>query len=125
MPRPLVTQQYPDDFQVLSFSASPPLSGTPLLYADRDIAIDSIVIGNAAASSGDAVQLTKTTTGTSTTPASISVAVIEAGTALQTLTNTNTDNNIVKAGNWVGLVLTGATGSSVVGIRIRYRSCIA
>ena len=138
MPRPLVTQQYPDDFQVFSFSVSPPIGGTPLLYADRDIVIDSIVIGNTAASAGDTVQLTKTTTGTSTTPVSLSGSSFSTGTALhaaqsvtaagtfvQTLTNTNTDNNIVKAGNWVGLDLVGTTGAAVVCIQIRYRSRIA
>lgn len=55
MPVPLVTQHYPDDFQVLTyaFTGAAVNDPTAILYADRTLVIDSITVGiHAIAGSG-------------------------------------------------------------------------
>jgi len=54
MPTPLVTQHYPHDFQVLTFIYTGAPADVPLLYADRDLVIDSITIGVKTVSTGGA-----------------------------------------------------------------------
>lgn len=44
----LLTEQYPNDFQVITIYSSPSSTSNdplPILYADRNIVIDSIVVG--------------------------------------------------------------------------------
>jgi hypothetical protein len=65
MPTPLVTQHYPDDFQILTFNIRAFTSGDLLFYADRDMVIDSITFGlQTAGGTGATLQLAKTTTAT-------------------------------------------------------------
>jgi hypothetical protein len=47
MPTPLVVQHYPDDFQTVSyvFTGAAINDPTAILYADRTLVIDSIVVG--------------------------------------------------------------------------------
>jgi hypothetical protein len=47
MPNPLVTQHYPDDFAIASFVFTGALINDPsaILYADRTLVIDQIVVG--------------------------------------------------------------------------------
>lgn len=58
MPTPLVAQHYPDDFQILTYSFTSAPADTVLLYADRPLIIDSIVVGvTSAASAGTGATL--------------------------------------------------------------------
>jgi hypothetical protein len=140
MPNALVTQHYPDDFQnAEELFVGAITSGTALIYADRDLVIDSIVIGvSVVGGSGATVKLAKTTTGTSASPASAAPASFTGGTDLHTaqsitatgtfipsLTTPNLDTNLVKAGNWVGIVTGGTYGTPTVAVQIRYRSRVA
>jgi hypothetical protein len=140
MPRPLVTQHYPDDFQVLSVPFRSFASGNLLFYFDRDTVIDSIVFSvQTAGGAGSSLQLAKTTGGTATTPASGAAANVTGGTALHTavdissgtattvvsLTTPSSDTNLVKAGNFIGVIVAGTIGTPSGLISIRFRSRVA
>jgi hypothetical protein len=139
MPNPLQIQSYVDDFQIIAETLLAPVTGTALIYAERDIVIDAIYMGvSVVGTSSATLQVVKTTTGTLTTPASASAAVIAAGTALHTaqaitalgtfvptLTTPSLDTNLVKAGNWVGVVVTGTVSSAAVAVQLRVRSRVA
>ena len=47
----ILTQHYPDDFQtiVVTYTGTNPSDPTPILYADRNLVIDQIVVGVGAA----------------------------------------------------------------------------
>jgi hypothetical protein len=136
MPNVLLTQYYHDDFQIVNELLVSPVTGTALLYADRDLVIDSVVFGVSVVGGTSAtLQIVKTTSGTLTTPASAVAATVAAGTALhtaqsittggtytQTLTTPASDTNLIKAGNWVGVVVGGTIGSAAVAIQLRVRS---
>jgi len=139
MPNPLQTQSYVDDFQMITELVIAPVTGTALIYAERDIVIDAIYMGVSVVGTASAtLQIVKTTTGTLTTPASASAAVVAAGTALHTaqsittlgtftptLTTPNLDTNLIKAGNWVGVVVAGTVTSAAVLVQFRVRSRVA
>lgn len=150
MPTPLVTQYYPNDFHVFTFQTldransavtDGSITSTALIYADRDIAIDSIVIGVGASASGNAMTFGKTTAGTASSPASPlfissgttlisaltgSTSVAAAGTVTATLLTPSNDTNVVRAGNWFGVVYTAGTLASLrATVQIRFRSAIA
>jgi hypothetical protein len=147
MPTPLVTQHYPDDFQVVTFNAldrygSGATDGSngsyAIFYADRDVAVDSIVIGIAqAGAASSSLRIFKTTTGTATSPATplfngttALTTAAQAGDATagfytQTLVTPANDTNIVRAGNWIGVLLVGTLTAFRGQIRIRLRSAIA
>lgn len=140
MPVPLVTQHYPDDFQILTFTIRAFTNGDLLFYADRDVVIDSITFGlQTAGGTGASLQLAKTTGGTATTPASGAAANVTGGTALHTavdistgtattvvsLTTPSSDTNRVAAGNYVGVIVAGTIGTPDGIIQIRLRSRIA
>jgi len=140
MPVPLVTQHYPDDFQTETVQFTTPIDGQAFFYADRDIVIDSLVVGVAVAGGASAlVKFTKTTSGTAASPAAPSVANITGGTEITgnvdiaslgtvsaSLLSTSTDVNIVKAGNWVGIErVSGTFGTPNLIFRVRFRSRVA
>lgn len=140
MPIPLVTQHYPDDFQILTFPIRAFSSGDLLFYADRDIVIDSITFGlQTAGSTGASLQLAKTTTGTAASPVSGAAANVTGGTTLHTavdiasgtattvvsLTTPANDTNRVAAGNYVGVIVAGTIGTPDGIIQIRFRSRVA
>ncbi len=139
MPNPLQIQGYHDDFQIIAETLLAPITGTALIYAERDMVIDAIYMGVSAVGTVSAtLQVVKTTTGTLTTPASASAIVVAAGTALHTaqaitvlgtfaptLTTPSLDTNLIKAGNWVGVVVAGTVSSAVIAVQFRIRSRVA
>jgi hypothetical protein len=148
MPTPLVTQHYPDDFQVVTFNAldrygsgatdGGSTASYAIFYADRDVAVDSIVIAIAqAGASGSSLRIFKTTTGTAASPATplfngttALTTAAQAGDATagfytQTLVTPANDTNIVRAGNWIGVILAGTLTNFRGQIQIRLRSRIA
>lgn len=144
MPTPVVTQHYPDDFQILTFTIRAFSSGDLLFYADRDMVIDSITFGlQTAGGTGATLQLAKTTTATTSngvlTPATAAAANVTSGTALHdpvaissgtattvvSLTTPNLDINRVLAGNYVGVIVAGTIGTPDGIIQIRFRSRVA
>lgn len=141
MPTPVVTKYYPDDFQVYCVSLqATPVTGMVLLYADRDIVVDSITFGvNVAGAASTTVQVVKTTTGTESSPISaVATSITSGATALHTafdtsatgtlsatLTTPSSDTNLVKAGNWLGLIVVGTVTNLRGVIQIRFRSRVA
>lgn len=146
MPTPLVTQHYPHDFQVVTFNpldragagATDGNGSYAIFYADRDVAVDSIVIAIAQAGAlSSTIRIFKTTSGTATSPAvplfngttalttAAQAADAAAGTYVQTLVTPANDTNIVRAGNWIGVVLSGTLTAFRGLVQIRLRSAIA
>jgi hypothetical protein len=147
MPTPLVTQHYPDQFQTIHFNAldrygagaTDGSNGSyAIFYADRDMAVDSIVIGIAqAGAASSTLRIFKTTAGTAASPATplfnsttalttaAQAADATAGVYPQTLVTPAQDTNIVRAGNWIGVVLSGTLTTFRGAIQIRLRSRIA
>jgi hypothetical protein len=140
MPVPLVTQHYPDDFQIYTtVLQAAPTNGMVLFYADRDLVIDSITLGvNVAGAASSTIQVAKTTTGTAASPITAAPASITGGTALHTafdtsatgtlsatLTTPSSDTNRVLAGNWVGLIVSGTVTNLRGMVQIRFRSRLA
>ena len=147
MPTPLVTQHYPDDFQVVTFNACDRYGAGAtdgsngsyaIFYADRDVAVDSIVIGIAqVGAASSSLRIFKTTSGTAASPATplfngttALTTAAQAGDATpgfytQTLVTPANDTNIVRAGNWIGVILAGTLTSFRGQIQIRLRSRIA
>jgi len=133
----LLASSYKDDFEVQSFLiTATPVTGMLLLYADRTLVIDSITFGvNVVGSGTSTLQVMKTTAGTATTPSVATPAVVTGGTALHTAVSSDatgttnvalltpaSDTNVLKVGNWLGLVV-GGTATNVRGaIQIRFRS---
>ena len=133
----LLASSYKDDFEVQSFLiTATPVTGMLLLYADRTMIIDSITFGvNVVGSSSSTLQVMKTTAGTAATPSVATPAVVTGGTALHTAVSSDatgttnvalltpaSDTNVLKVGNWLGLVV-GGTATNVRGaVQIRYRS---
>ena len=147
----LVIQHYPDDFSLTVFpnATAAPHDPTILLYADRDLYIDEIVVGIHAVGGTAAVlsfevtrDLTNATAGTVVALANIDTANISAGdTILLTTdgvvrTNTsgvvqttatgstaiNRDENKIPQGYWLLIDITGTIGSGRASVQVRYRS---
>jgi len=139
MPNPLAVQNYHDDFQVITELLVTPANGIAVFYAERDTVIDAVYYGVSVVGGAlSTLQLAKTTTGTLTTPASASAAVIQLGTALHTaqavsslgtfnpaLTTPGNDTNLVKAGNWLGIIVGGTIGTPTILLQLRIRSRVA
>jgi len=141
MPNPLVVQYYPDDFEIYFVSLqATPVTGMLLFYADRDIVVDSITFGvNVVGAASSTVQVVKTTTGTASSPISaVATSITSGATALHTafdtsaagtlsatLTTPTSDTNLVKAGNWLGLIVVGTVTNLRGVIQIRFRSRVA
>ena len=150
----LPAQHYPDDFQIVTelFSAPASGAGTPLLYADRSLIIDSITIGILTGTSTNTLDIVKTSTavpadgvitpsvlntasatiltGTSgTVPAgtananSVVVLTTESGVgALGVTTKLDNTKNTLDAGNWLFLSPSGTMTSAAIVVQIRFRS---
>jgi hypothetical protein len=139
----LPTQYYPDDQTIIveGLSATP-AAGVPVLYADRDLIIDSVVVGTLTASSGGTTAtIQKTTaatrTGTTITPASpgatltsiMGAGTIAIGTAGTVVVATDTATtyldktlNKLDAGNWLLFVPASVATAFAGTIQIRFRS---
>ena len=141
----LPIQHYPDDFTVaeIPLPAVIAATGFPLLYADRDLVIDSVTIGFLIASStGSQTGTMQKTTGgsrngitvTAASPAGTKTTMMGSGTfdistpgtvVLTTETSTtylgNTLNKL-DAGNWLLFIPSGTTAAIVGIVQIRYRS---
>lgn len=139
----LPTQYYHDDQQILSeILPVAPATRVPLLYADRNLIIDSVVVGTLVASTGDTTAtLQKTTAGTNDgitiTPAApnatlqsmmatgtiatgaIGTVVVSTESATRSL---STDHNTLDAGNWLFYVPGGTATSHVATVQVRFRS---
>jgi len=144
MPNILPVSEYPDDFEIISFVLSEQQlltnAGLALFYAEHDYAIDAVFVGvSAGASSAATITFTKTTSGTEASPATAAAATIAAGTSITTaqsiqaagtfnvaLTTPASDTNVVRTGNWIGLVVSNhaTTGARIV-VQLRIRSRIA
>jgi hypothetical protein len=141
----LPVQHYPDDFSVaeITLPAAIATTGFPLIYADRDLVIDSVTIGflipSSTASQTGTIQ--KTTGGsrngitvTAASPAGTKTTVMGAGTfdistagtvVLTTETSTTylgSTLNKLDAGNWLLFIPSGTTAAIVGTVQIRYRS---
>lgn len=139
MPNPLAVEQYNDDFQIISELLISPVTGTAMVYAERDTVIDAIYMGvSVVGGSGATLRIVKTTSGTLASPASASAAVVAAGTGLHTaqvitalgtfiptLTTPDLDTNLIKAGNWVGVVVAGTISTAAVLVQFRLRNRVA
>ena len=143
-----VAQNSPDVFQYSTYSVHNYATlgaDTAWIYADRNMVIDSFVVGvSVVAGNAATVKLVKTAggaTGTSTSPtefaltaaslATANAVAISAAVALNALGTTSaaivTTANIVDAGNWIGLCMSGTVPTSglVGSIQIRWRTRLA
>lgn len=80
MPNPLVTQHYPDDFAIASFVFTGALINDPsaILYADRALVIDQIVVGvHAVGGSAGALSFEISNSCTGTSGNSIGVVTVD------------------------------------------------
>lgn len=80
MPTPLVTQHYPDDFQTISYVFTGALINDPsaILYADRDLIIDQIVVGiHAVGSTSGALSFEVANSCTSTSGTVLGVVTVD------------------------------------------------
>jgi hypothetical protein len=155
MPVPLVTQHYPDDFQVVTYAFDTTLVDPwPLLYADRSIVIDSIVVGvttAAAGGSSGALSFEKTTgpingSGTVLAVAGVDDNNLDAGHyivldgngsvrrfngsgELQSTatgsTQLSSSENQLNAGQWLVVDFTGTFANFRGFVQVRFRSRVA
>lgn len=132
MPTPLVTQHYPDDFQILNFTiihsgVPAALDTLPLFYADRRLVVDSITYGVAVAETGssDTVELVHATTPQATTGTSIQSATSSINTVGTVTPTVSSTNNEVPSGSWVIAKFSDSLGQVHLNIQVRFRSRIA
>lgn len=141
----LPVQHYSDDFSIseISLPAVIAVGGFPLIYADRDLVIDSVTCGFLVASStaSQTATIQKTTTGTRTgvsvtaaSPAATKTTIMGTGTidistvgTVVVSTETATTSlsktlNILDAGNWLLFIPSGTTAAIVGTVQVRYRS---
>jgi hypothetical protein len=149
----LPAQYYPDDFQVVVFNNAIAAPNDPvlLLYADRDLIVDEIVVGVHAVGGSSAVLSFETSTDpSSTTPSATPMATVNIDTAnitagdtfvlisdgitrttaagVVTTSSTGTsianmkDQNKISKGSWLVIDITGTIGGGRVGVQIRFRS---
>jgi len=107
MPIPLVVQQYPSDYQILTynFASTSPSDPTVLLYADRTLVIDSI-------------HVTVLTATTATGAGALSFEVSQDPTSVASTTIiavASTDDDNVDAGDVI--ILDGVNNSPNGGVR--------
>ena len=149
----LLPQYYHDDFQVVVFNNAIAAPNDPvlLLYADRDMIVDEIVVGVHAVGGTSAGLSFKTSADpSSTSPSATAMATVNIDTANITagdtfvlltdgitrttaagvvttsstgtsITNFKTENKIPK-GSWLVIDVTGTIGSGRVGVQVRFRS---
>ena len=149
----LLPQYYNDDFQVVVFNnaIAAPHDPTILLYADRDMIIDEIVVGVHAVGGAAAVLSFEASVDiASTTPAGTPMATVNIDTAnitagdtfvlttdgitrttsagVVTTSSTGTsivnmkDNNQIPKGSWLVADITGTIGAGRVAVQVRFRS---
>lgn len=129
MPNALVTQHYPDDFQIhttfLRHGDVPTDDCVPIFYADRTVVIDSIVYGVSEIDATEDVELVHATTPQATTGTSLQTAVSSLATLGQVTPTINTANNEVPSGSWIIAKFSDGTDTAHVTIQIRFRSRLA
>lgn len=129
MPNPLVTQHYPDDFQIhttfLRHGDVPTDDCVPIFYADRTVVIDSIVYGVSEIDATEDVELVHATTPQATTGTSLQTAVSSLATLGQVTPTINTANNEVPSGSWIIAKFSDGVDTAHVTIQIRFRSRLA
>ena len=144
MPNILPVSEYPDDFEVINFVLSEQQlvqnAGLALFYAEHDYAVDAIFVGVTTPTAAAAtVTFTKTTAGTEASPSTAAAATIAAGTLITSaqsiqaagtfsvaLTTPSIDTNVVRAGNWIGLLVSNHSPTSArIVVQLRIRSRIA
>ena len=129
MPNVLVTQHYPDDFQIhttfLRHGDVPTDDCVPIFYADRTVVIDSIVYGVSEIDATEDVELVHATTPQATTGTSLQTAVSSLATLGQVTPTINTANNQVPSGSWIIAKFSDGVDSAHVTIQIRFRSRLA
>lgn len=146
----LVIQHYPDDFSLTVYpnAIAAPHDPTILLYADRDLYIDEIVVGVHAVGGTAAVlsfEVTRDVSGTSGSVvalANIDTANISNGDTIVLTTDAvvrtngsgvvqttatgstviNKDENKIPQGYWLMFDITGTIGSGRASVQVRYRS---
>lgn len=138
----LPAQYYKDDQQICCEVLTAPAAATPILYADRNLIIDSVTVGTYTASTGGTTAtIQKTTAGTNdgititpaapnATPTSImatgTIPINAAGTIVvntesATRSFSNTQNTL-DAGNWLLFVPASGATNFVGSVQIRFRS---
>lgn len=146
----LVTQHYPDDFQVVVFNnaTAAPHDPTVLLYADRDLYVDEIVVGihavggtsaalsfevtrDLAGGTGDVVAVanidtanvvasdTMVLTTEGVVRTSSSGSVYASSTGSTAISNSE---NKIPQGYWLIIDITGTIGSGRAAVQVRFRS---
>lgn len=138
----LPTQYYHDDQQIVCEVLIAPAAATPILYADRNLIIDSVVVGTYTASGGGAsATIQKTTAGTNNgititpaspaaTPTSImatgTIPINAAGTIVVSTESAtrsfSNEQNTLDAGNWLLFVPASAATNFVGSVQVRFRS---
>jgi len=138
----LPTQYYHDDQQVVCEVLIAPAAATPILYADRNLIIDSVVVGVYTVSAGITATIQKTVgatndgiTITPVSPAAASpqtlmatgtIPVATAGTyvvSTESATRSlSADHNTLDAGNWLLFVPSASATGAVLSVQVRFRS---
>jgi len=137
----LPTQYYHDDQQVVTeVIVACPAGGVPILYADRNLIVDSVVVGVLTASSGGATAtIQKSTSTTMASPATIlagsvgTFSIASSNTFFNLTTesgvgtlgaSTKLDNtkNTLDAGSWLMFVPASAATASLITVQVRFRS---
>ena len=119
----LLPQYYNDDFQVVVFNnaIAAPHDPSILLYADRDLYVDEIVVGvHAVGGSGAELAFEVTRDINSSTPSATPMATVNIETANVTAGDTLvlTTDGITKT-TAAGVVTTSSTGSSIVNFKVQ------
>lgn len=140
----LPTQYYTDDLTIAVEGLVAPAAAVPILYADRDLIIDSVIVGvyTACTATTKTATIQKTTTAsrsnngvlTPASPAATPTSIMGAGTistatpgttviATDTTTTylSNTLNKL-DAGNWLLFVPSEAATALVGTVQVRFRS---
>ena len=155
MPVSLLTQNYPNDFQVVTIPnvSAIPHDPTLVLYADRDLVIDQIVVGVHAVGGTDALLTFESTTdidntaaaGTVLASVNVDTANVGAGNTIVTSTHgvtrrndagvlqsgatgttvINSANNVIPAGSWLIIDSSGTMTGARVSVQVRFRSQLA
>jgi hypothetical protein len=137
MPNVLVTQHYPDDFQVITAVINHALDAAtlltiPVMYVESrgngtGIVIDSIAIGiNVVEGAAETVEVVHATTvQASTGLTSVQTAATSVNALGTTLPTINTSNNFVPAGSWILLKFDAAQANVHGAVTIRFRSRLA
>lgn len=147
----LVIQHYPDDFALTVYAnaIAAPHDPTILLYADRDLYVDEIVVGVHAVGGTAAVlsfevtrDLTNATAGSVVALANIDTANVTSGDTMvfttEGVVRTSTTGSVyasstgstaisnlenkIPQGYWLLIDITGTIGSGRASVQVRYRS---